>query len=60
MKSHKGWVEMFLLSLGVFILINNDSLKWKLKPLFSGVSIEKSMYVALWISSKIWSIMVDF
>ena len=51
---------MFLLSLGVFILISNDSLKWKLNPLFSGVSIEKSMYVALWISSKIWSIMADF
>ena len=45
---------MFLSSSSLSFLINKDSLKFNLNPLFSGMRIEKSSDVALWPCNKVW------
>ena len=51
---------MFLLSSDLSLLINNDFLQCDWTSLFSGMWNEKSTYLALWFSNKIWSIMEVF
>ena len=58
-KSSKGWVQMFLLSSGLFILINSHYLRCNLNSFFLEMSVERWWHVEMWPFNKMWSTMAN-